>query len=205
MDAATIVNMCVGELGDLTEKKRMTAFSRSGCGNSTALHVAYDFYQPSKEEMLAAAAWQGTRKVKALTVSADDPVLSGKWTYKYVRPPDCLLLLAVTDTSGNEYDYELVNEEDAAGKNVRWIYCNEADMLARYVLDVGEETYLPGMAQYHALCLAAHVAATAVRDKANAAIFLRTVDQRKREALALGLKETYIPNERGSRAYTDLY
>src|SRR3990167_9314575 len=182
MDQVTVVNMAVGELGDLTETKRMTAFSRAGCGSSTPLHVALDFYQVSKEEMLAAAPWQGTRKVKALTVHAAAPLLSGLWAYKYTRPGDCLILEAVLDTSGVEYDYEVGNEEDATGKNQRWIYCNEPDVCGRYILNVGEETYLPGMAQYHALCLAAHIAATVVRDKANAAVFLNSVEGRKREA-----------------------
>lgn len=194
MDQATIINMAVGELGDLSTLKRMTAFTRAGCGSSTALNVAFDFYQPSKEQMLAAMDWSRSRRVKSLGAEiATDGLLSDKWSYRYARPADCLILRKVIDSSGNEYKWEEVDEGGS-----EYIYCDVADALIRYAFDVSEARYNVGMAQLHALYLAEHIAPTVVGDNAKALLIVQKLQARaERLCLELGSKEGYVENEDG--------
>jgi hypothetical protein len=205
IDPVVITNLAMALCGDLSKTNRMTAFTRAACGNNMVLHVAFDFYESAKGRMLAAKPWQGTRKRKALTVSADDPLIDGKWAYKYVRPPDCLILEKVVDTNDAEYPYEVAIEEDANLKNVRWVYCNEADVYAKYIVAVGEETYLPGMERLHALYLAEDIISTVISDPVKAALMMDRLRKRTTEFMAEGLKEGYVENEQGQRQYVDLY
>jgi hypothetical protein len=209
MDRVEIVNMAAGELGDLSKFKRMTAFTRDGCGSSTALNVAFDFYQAAKEQMLAALDWARARKVKLLTVSADPPGLGGLWEFKYSRPPDCLVLRQVLDSGGLPCAYDIVNEERIENSQVfddEYIYCNEPNALARYSFDLSEARYNVGMAQLHALYLAEHMAATVVGDNTKALIVVNKLQQRaERLCLALGAKEGHVVGERGRNELTDVY
>lgn len=203
MDQVTIINMAVGELGDLTTLKRATAFSREGCGSSTALNVAFDFYAAAKEQMLAAMDWSRSRRVKSLGTALGDGLLSDKWSYRYARPADCLILRKVIDSSGNEYKWD---EVDEAG--VECIYCDVSDALIRYAFDVSEARYNVGMAQLHALYLAEHVAPTVVGDNAKALLIVQKLQARaERLCLELGSKEGYVENEDGTetKRYMDFY
>ncbi len=207
-DQATIVNLAAGELGDLAKLKRMTSFTRAGCGSSTALHVAFDFYQASKEQMLAALDWSRSRKIKALTVHADDP-LDTKWAYKYVRPPDCLILRKIIDSEDTEYAWEEMNEERIVGEttfNDEYIYTDLDSAYARYTFDLSEVQYNVGMAQLHALYLAEHMAATVVGDNARALLIVQKLQARaERLCLALGAKEGYVADEQGAHELTDCF
>jgi len=205
MNQVTIVNMALGLVGDLGKVKRMTAFTRTGCGSSTILNVLFDFYEAAKKRMIAARKWQGSRKFKALTASDDDPLMDGKWGYKYARPADCWILEKVCDDSENEYEYEVVVEENASGQNVRWIYANEADLYAKYAIDMAEEDYLPGMGMLHALYLAEAGVSAAISDPAKAAAIRADLVKREPAMMAAALKENYVANETGANELTDLY
>ncbi len=201
MDPASIINMACGELGDLAKIKRMTAFSRAGCGSSTALNVAFDFYQATKEQMLAALDWSRARRVLALSEIATDGLLSDVWSYRYARPADCLILRKIIDSSGTEYPWEEVDEG-----GTEYIYCDVADALARYTFDLSEGRYNVGMAQLNALYLAEHVAPTVVGDNAKALIVVQKLQARaERLCLGLGAKEGYVEDEDGKHELTDLY
>lgn len=205
MDRVTIVNMAAGLLGDISGSKRMTAFTRAGCNGNTVPLVAMDFYESAKKRMLASREWSGTRKIAALSASADAAILSGKWDYKYAKPPDCWVLLKVVDDSDNEYPYEVVVEEDANHKNVLWVYCNEADVYAKYIIDAGEETYLPGMDRLHAIYLAEDIATTVIGEPAKAAILMDRLRGMEAECMGLGLKEGYVESEAGTDEYVNLF
>ena len=169
-DPVSICNAALGMLGDVGKARRMRNMTRGA--NTLPIHeVAIDFYFAAKEQMHAMMDWKRTRKVKELTLKVDDdgeneaPVLSGKWTYKYVRPPDCLIFRKVLDTDGTEWEYDLVVEESVKSTNTReagygeyyndeYIYCNVADAIGWYTILIGEERYVPGMGQLHAMILA---------------------------------------------------
>ena len=204
-DPVKIVNAALGQLGDLTIYKRMEVFSRTGCGSSNALSAAFDHYDFAKEQMLGALDWSRARKTKALTVSADDPLVTA-WSYKYARPADCLILRKVIDEDETEYEWEAMREENSVGQDIEWIYCNAADVYARYTVDVGEEQYNSGMAQLHALYLAEMIAPTVT---GNAAKVLMVTERLRRRAellcLALGAREGYVEDEKGEHELTDLF
>jgi hypothetical protein len=200
-DQAGIVNAAAGELGDLGKTKRMTAFTRAGCGSSNVLNAAYDFYSMAKEQMLGAFDWSRARKVKALTAVDADPVMT-QWAYKFARPSDCLILRKVLDDSGMEYEFDEVNEERIADEttyNDEYIYTNVEATIIRYTFDVAEERYNVGMAQLHALYLAEHIAPTVVGDNAKATIIVQKLQAREeRICKALGSLEGYVEDEDGA-------
>lgn len=207
-DPVSICNMALGALGDISKAKRMTSMARTANTNPVH-HVAIDYYQASKEQMHAMMDWQRTRKVKALTVSTVDPVLVGKWTYKYVRPPDCLIFRKVIDDGKREYEYELVNEEStdhSALFNDEYIYTSIENAIGWYTILIGEERYMPGMAQLQSLILAQNLAMS-VTAKESVRLALASELERRAERLcmALGSHEGYVENESGSHEYTGLY
>jgi hypothetical protein len=207
-DQVGIVNMALGHLGDLTKVKRLASFTRAAAGNNTAHNAALDFYDEAKSQMHACVDWARARKVKALSVHADSPVLSGLWTYKYTRPPDCLIFRKVIDDSGTEYEWEPIIEERITGSqtyNDEYIYCNEPDVLGWYTVLIGEDLYMPGMAELHSLILAQKLAMT-VTAKIDVRLALTRELQARVERLcgAMGNKEGYVENEAGSNAYTEL-
>lgn len=210
-DPITICNAALGHLGDLGKYKRMTSMERTGITHDIH-HVVLDFYDEAKIEMHARLDWRRARKVKALTVSADDPTLSGYWTYKYARPPDCLIFRKVIDESWgpttrttNEYPWEEVNEEES-GKNVEYIYANVADALGWYSILIGEERYLPGMAQLHSLLLAEKIAMS-VTGRADVKLSVAAELRQRAEnlCLALGAQEAYVEKQEGENAVTDCF
>jgi len=202
--------MAFGLLGDLGKVKRLTAFTRVGCGNNPVHHAALDFYDTAKEQMHAMMDWRRARKIKALTMHADPPVVSGLWSYKYVRPPDALLIRKLIDVSGTEYEWEQGNEERVDGNgqafNDEYIYCNETDMYALYSILIGEDRYMPGMAQLHALILADSIAMTATgKEGTGMAISAKLHQRMETLCMGLGAKEGYVANEKGENAMTDLF
>jgi hypothetical protein len=209
MDQVTICNMAVGHLGDLGITKRMTAFTRAGCGSSTVLHSALDFYESAKRQMHAMMDWARTRKVKALTVHADAPLLDGKWDYKYVRPPDCLVFRKLIDDTGQTYEWDEVNEERIAGGqtfNDEYIYTNLEDAIGWWTILIEEERYLPGMEELHALILAEKLAMT-VTGKTETRLVLASElrGEAARLCKALGATEGYVEGEEGSHELTDKF
>jgi len=208
-DQVSICNLAFGFLGDLGKVKRLTAFTRAGCGTNPVHHAALDFYDMAKEQMHAMMDWPRTRKIKALTIHDDDPVLSGLWTYKYVRPPDAFLIRKIIDESGTEYEWDEVNEErieNGQTFNDEYIYCNSTDMYAWYSILIGEERYMPGMAQLHALILADSIAMTATgKEGTGMAISAKLHQRMETLCMGLGAKEGYVANEKGENAMTDLF
>jgi hypothetical protein len=204
-DAVSICNMAFGHLGDLGKIKRMSSFSRAGCTQDTH-HVALDFYESAKIEMHGMMDWQRTRKVGELTVSDDDPLLSGKWTYKYVRPPDALIFRKVLDSYGAEYEYDQVNEIGADNKNAEWIYANVEDAIGWWTILIGEERYMPGMDVLHSLILARDLAMTVTaKPEARLALVQELRGDARNFCMSLAAQEGYIENEAGKRELTDLY
>jgi len=206
MDPVTICNMALGHLGDLSKAKRLTAFTEAAAGNNTAHHAALTFYDASKREMHALYDWPRTRKVQALTVSADAPLLDGTWTYKYARPADALVFRKVLDTDGKEYAFDQVNETDGSGHNVEWIYCNESDVLGWWTILIGEERYMPGMEELHSLILAQKLAMTVTAKIEVRLAFVKELEGRTvRFCKSLAAQEGYVEAERGEHQYTDCY
>lgn len=201
-----IINMALGHLGDSGKLKRMTTFSRDGCTNAV-LHAAYDFYTEAKKEMHAVMDWQRTRKIVALTQSSDDPILDEKWTYKYVRPADCLILRKVIDEQGNSYAYDEVNEISSAQANLNdeYIYTNVDDAIAWYTILIGEERYLPGMARLHAMFLARDLTMQATGNVKLLVTFDQMQEKIRQYCMALGATEGYVEQEDGERTVTDCY
>lgn len=201
MDNVGIVNMAAGLLGDLGRTKRMTAFTVAGCGGSLPLLAALDFYQEAQDRMLAAKEWSRTTKTVALSVSTDDPLLDGKWSYKYTRPPDALIIRGILDSSGNEYEWDDMAEQRIAGGetfNDEYIYANIADALCRYTFRVGPDRYLPGMGLLHARYLAESMAMSVTAKMADAVLLSREIERRyERLCKALGAKEGYVAEEKG--------
>lgn len=196
-DPVTICNMALGLLGDLTKVKRMTTMTRAGLTHDIH-HVALDFYEPSKIEMHAMMDWARTRKVAALTVSADDPVLDGKWTYKYVRPPGAILFRKVIDTSGIKYEFDEVNEVASDGTNAEYIYTNVADAIGWWTILIGEERYMPGMDTLHSMILAQKLAMTVTAKPAVRFEFMEELRKNMRDfCMALGSREGWVENEDG--------
>jgi len=205
--AVKIINMAVGLLAELAEHRRLTAFTRAAAGDSTILHAALDFYEESKLELLSLRKWHCARKLKALTVSDDDPVLSGKWTYKYARPADCLILHKITDVNDTDdiaWD-RMAEERTGTVYTDDWILTNHADAYAVYTFNVGEERYLPGMATLHSLLLMRMLAMTITSKERSKIIALQEFEQRKNELIGQAVSEGYVANEKGKRDYTGLY
>ena len=201
MDPVSVCNMSVGLLGDLGKTKRMTAFSVAGCGGSLPLITALDFYQEAQDRMLAAQEWSRTTKTVALSVSTEDPLLDGKWTYKYTRPPDALIIRAVLDDTGTEYEWDDMAEQRIAGGqtfNDEYIYANVEDALCKYTFRVGPDRYLPGMGLLHARYLAESICMSVTAKVADAVLLSREIERRyERLCKALGAKEGYVAEERG--------
>lgn len=209
MDQVTICNMALGYLGDLTKKKRLTAFTRVAAGDNAVHHALIDFYDTAKEQMHAMMDFKRARKVKPLSVVNATPVLSGKWSYKYARPPDCFILRKIVDISFNEYEWDEVNEErtaDGQTFNDEYIYCNQGDVYGWYTILIGEDRYMPGMAQLHAMILAEAIAMTATGNAVAAMTATQKLHSRM-ETLCLGLAagEGYVENEKGENRLTSLY
>ena len=221
-DPVSICNAALGMLGDVGKARRMRSMSRGA--NTLPIHeVAIDFYFAAKEQMHAMMDWKRTRKVKELTLKVDNdgeneaPVLSGKWTYKYVRPPDCLIFRKVLDTDGTEWEYDLVVEESVKSTNTReagygeyyndeYIYCNVADALGWYTILIGEERYVPGMGQLHAMILAQQLAmSTTGKIGVRAGLAQELQVRAERLCMALGAKEGYVEKEEGENEYTEHY
>jgi len=201
--------MAFGLLGDLGKVKRLTAFTRVGCGNNPVHHAALDFYDTAKEQMHAMMDWRRARKIKALTMHADPPVVSGLWSYKYVRPPDALLIRKLIDVSGTEYEWDQGNEERVANGRTfddEYLYANATDLYAWYAILIGEDRYMPGMAQLHALVLADSIAMTATGKEGTGMAISAKLHQRM-ETLCMGLaaQEGYVANEGGEHAMTKLF
>lgn len=208
MDPVTICNAALGMLGDVSGSKRMTTMDRAKV-TQPSHHVILDFYDTAQEEMLAAIEWQRAQKIVTMTVSADDPVLSGLWTYKYVRPPDAVIIRALCDTSGKEYKFQDMAEERIAGGQKfddEYIYCNEEDMLCRYTYRLSEARYMPGMAPLHAAYLAEQAAMSVLGNEGKAMLITKRLELRiERLCKAWGGKEKYIENEKGKWGMTSVY
>ena len=202
--AVSIINMAVGLMGELAPHRRLTAFTRAGASDSIILNAALDFYEESKRELMSLRPWRCATKIKALTVSADDPVLDGKWTYKYARPADCLLLQRITDTDGQEdVSWERMAEERSGTVYTDdWILTNLVDAYAIYTFNVGEERYLPGMAILHSLLLLRMLAMTINAKEQSKILALQEFEQRKNQLIGNIMREGYVENEKGSREYT---
>jgi len=197
MDAVTICNMALGLLGDLTKIKRMTTMERTGLTHDVH-HVAVDFYEVAQREMHAMMDWPRTRKVAELTVSADAPVLDGKWTYKYVRPADAFLFRKMLDTSGNTYEFDQVNEIGSDGRNTEYIYANLADAIGWWTILIGEERYMPGMEILHSMILAQKLAMTVTAKPAVRMAFVEELKKGMRNyCMSLASQEGYVLNEHG--------
>jgi hypothetical protein len=205
-EAVNICNQALAHLGDLSKFKRMTAFTRTAAGDNTAHHAALDFYESAKKQMHGMMDWRRTRKVAALMVHADAPTLSGKWSYKYVRPADCFIFRKLVDTSATEYEWDEINEATLTNVNAEYIYANQADALGWYTILVPESQYMAGMEELHSLILAQKLVMT-VSAKADLRLALTRELQGRVEDLCMGLgaTETYIENERGTNELTDLY
>lgn len=198
MDPVTICNAALGMLGDLTKVKRMTTMNRAGI-TVDVHHVAVDFYDSAKIEMHAMMDWQRTRKVRALTVSADAPILDGRWTYKYVRPPDTILFRKVLDTSGNKYEFDEVNEVGSDSKNTEYIYANVVDAIGWWTILIGEERYMPGMDTLHSMILAQKLAMTVTAKPEVRMAFVQELRADMRNfCMSLGSQEGWVENEDGN-------
>jgi len=199
-----IINMGLAHLAEINAQNRMTSVSRDNC-NTDPQHAALDFYDESKLEMLAYMDWSRARKRKAMTVSDEDPIISGKWTYKYSRPSDCLIVRAVIDTYEREYDWELGVEENEEADD-EWIYTNVADAYLRYTYSLDEIRYTAGMAMLHSMILAERVAMTVTADEKKVEMVTAKLHNRI-EILAqkLGASEGYVKNEHGEVPYTESF
>jgi len=197
-----IINMGLAHLAEITAQKRMTSVARENC-NTDPQHACLDFYDECKLEMLAYMDWSRARKRKALTVSDDDPIIDGKWTYKYSRPSDCLVIRAIIDTSEYEYEWELgVEETDSV--DYEWIYTSVADAYIRYTYPLAESRYTVGMAMLHSMILAERVAMTVTADEKKVEMVTTKLHKRV-EILAqkLGASEGYVEDEHGQIPMTE--
>lgn len=206
VDAAKICNMALGNLGDLTQAKRLSSFSRSAA-TTNAQHACLDFYDEAKREMLGMMEWECAKKVVAMTVSDDAPLLNGKWTYKYTKPADCLILRAVIDTAAKVYEWEEIHEQRSGSVyNDQWICTNVIDAIARYTINVGENEYLPGMATLHSMILARMIAMTVKADTKVRLAFVQEMRlETRKTAQAIGGKEGYVPDEKGTTKISEVY
>lgn len=202
-----ICNMALAHLAQINAQKRMTVFQRSSA-NTDPQHACLDFYDESKEEMLAYMDWPRATKRKALSVSSADPIVDGKWTYKYTRPADCLIVRAVIDTSGIEYEWELGAEVDAGDASLtdEWIYTNLDDAYIRYTYLLDESRYTVGMAMLHSMILAERVCMTVTAKPEIVEVITRKLHSRI-EILAqkLGASEGFVENEHGETKMTEVF
>lgn len=202
-----IVNMALAHLAEITAQKRMTVFARSGC-NTDPQHACLDFYEACQDEMLAYMDWPRAQRRIALTVSSADPIISGKWTYKYARPDDCLIVRAIIDTDETEYKWDEGAEAQTGNPALsdEWIYTNLEDAYLRYTYRLDESRYTVGMAMLHSMLLAERVCMT-VTAKPQIVQMITTKLHGRIETLAqkLGASEGYVKDEHGESLMTDVY
>ncbi|MCK9598586.1 MAG: hypothetical protein M0R06_06055 [Sphaerochaeta sp.] len=205
-NAVKICNMALGQLGELSGSRRLTNFTRTAAGDSPILNACLDFYEAAKKLTLTVRHWPFALKTKALTVSDNAPFLENKWTYKYARPADCLLLLKVIDDGGTEYAWERMAEERSGTiYNDDYIFTDLEDAIGLYLFNVGEERYPPGIDVLHSLYLAEMIAMTVTEKERTSVLMLQKLEQRKNALIALAESEAYIAEEGGRYDVTEVF
>jgi hypothetical protein len=190
--------MALARLGDRSQ--RVTSIFPA---TTTIEQWCADVYEPTLVMAISRLDWPCFRKLFALSVSSEDPALTG-WSYKYTRPADCLVFRRVVDANENSYDFKEMTEW-SGGENTAYIYTNIEDAYGVYSYNNQDaNSYSPGFVWLHSAMIA-QVLAMPLTGKPQIAEALQMQILRfiEREAKAAGGLEHYIEDEKGTDDWLD--